>query len=106
MHPEEDAQLMYIAQEALSHPPPEPWIDGLNASGRIVYKNQETNQETEQHPLEDKLRRRFQHEKAQLMINQSHVQAQQVLEAFIGQASEKAREVRQQAELQAAAKEA
>jgi len=106
MHPDMDAPLMFIPQEALSNPPPEPWIDGLNASGRIIYKNLETHMETETHPLEEQLKRLFLQEKARFFMNQSHVQAQQIIEASVQLAVEKAQEIRAQAQLHAKAKEA
>jgi hypothetical protein len=63
MDPEEDSNFLYIAQQALNNPPPEPWQEGLSKDGAIVYLNKQTNEETTDHPQQEYFQAMFQREK-------------------------------------------
>ena len=57
---EEDADLLYIAEEGLKAPVPEPWKAFSNEQEEIYYTNTITNQVIFDHPLDEVYRKKFQ----------------------------------------------
>ena len=56
---EEDADLLYIAEEGLKAPVPEPWKAFSNEAEEIYYTNTITNQVIFDHPLDEVYRKKF-----------------------------------------------
>lgn len=54
-----DADLLYIAEEGLKAPVPEPWKAYSNEADQIYYKNSTTNEVIYDHPLDEKYKRKF-----------------------------------------------
>ena len=66
---EEDADLLYIAQEGLKAPVPEPWKAFSNEQEEIYYTNTITNQVIFDHPLDEVYRKKFQEAKMKKMMD-------------------------------------
>ena len=65
---DEDADLLYIAQEGLKAPVPEPWKAFSNEHEEIYYTNTITNQVIFDHPLDEVYRKKFQEAKRMKMM--------------------------------------
>ena len=59
----EDADLLYIAEEGLKAPVPEPWKAFSNDKDEIYYTNSVTGQMIQDHPLDEVYRKKFQEAK-------------------------------------------
>ena len=64
---EEDAELLYIAEEGLKAPVPEPWKAFSNEQEEIYYTNSITGQVIYDHPLGEVYRKKFQEAKLKKM---------------------------------------
>ena len=64
---EVDADLLYIAQEGLKAPVPEPWKAFSNEQEEIYYTNTITNEVIFDHPLDEVYRKKFQEAKMKKM---------------------------------------
>ena len=53
MDPKEDADLLWIAEEALTSVEPEGWIEKMDPNGQPFYYNVSTGQSSRQHPLDE-----------------------------------------------------
>lgn len=53
---EEDADLLYIAEWALTAPVPEGWTVHLDTEGHEFFHNAATNQSTYEHPMDEHYR--------------------------------------------------
>ena len=53
MEPKEDADLLWIAEEALTAGEPEGWEEQMDPNGNLYYRNQTTGQSSRQHPLDE-----------------------------------------------------
>ena len=67
MHLEEDRDLLYIAEEGLKAPVPEPWKAFSNEQEEIYYTNTITGQVIFDHPLDEVYRKKFQEAKMRQM---------------------------------------
>ena len=56
---EKDADLLYIAEEGLKAPVPEPWKAYSNENDEIYYENSDTKEIIYDHPLDQKYKRKF-----------------------------------------------
>ena len=56
----EDYDLLYIAEEGLKAPVPEPWMAFSNEAEEIYYTNRITGQVIFDHPLDEVYRKKFQ----------------------------------------------
>ena len=65
---EEDADLLYIAQEGLKAPVPEPWKAYSNEQEEIYYTNTITNQVIFDHPLDEVYKKKFHEAKMKKMM--------------------------------------
>ena len=63
MNLQEDADLLYIAEEGLKAPVPEPWKAYSNENEEIYYCNTVTGQLIYDHPLDEVYRKKFQEAK-------------------------------------------
>lgn len=88
----EDADLLYIAEEGLKAPVPEPWKAFSNENDEIYYTNTITGQVIFDHPLDEEYRKKFREAKMKKMRgenvgpapsadtnNSKNVQQQQVM---------------------------
>ena len=55
----EDLDLLYIAEEGLKAPVPEPWQAYSNEQEKIYYKNTITGEVIYGHPLDEGFRKKF-----------------------------------------------
>ena len=53
MEPKEDADLLWIAEEALTAGEPEGWEEQMDPNGNLYYRNTVTGQSSRQHPLDE-----------------------------------------------------
>ena len=53
MDPKEDADLLWIASEALTAAEPEGWAEQMDPNGNVYYFNETTGQSSRQHPLDE-----------------------------------------------------
>ena len=53
MEPNEDADLLWIAEEALTAGEPEGWEEQMDPNGNLYYRNSVTAQSSRQHPLDE-----------------------------------------------------
>ena len=71
----EDADLLYIAEEGLKAPVPEPWKAFSNENDEIYYTNTITGQVIFDHPLDEEYRKKFRQAKMQKMRGETPGQA-------------------------------
>ena len=53
---DQDAEFLFIAEEGLKAPVPEPWKTYFNENDEIFYVNSETNERMYDHPLDEQYR--------------------------------------------------
>mmetsp|Transcript_42752 Transcript_42752/g.125468 ORF Transcript_42752/g.125468 Transcript_42752/m.125468 type:complete len:1353 (-) Transcript_42752:1502-5560(-) len=53
MDPAEDADLLWIAEEALTAGEPDGWVEQMDPNGNVYYYNATTGQSSRQHPLDE-----------------------------------------------------
>ena len=63
MDPEEDKELLYIAEEGIKTGIPEPWKPCRDQTGRFLYFNTETNEVSLDHPLDEYYQNKYLEEK-------------------------------------------
>ena len=63
----EDEDLLYIAEEGLKAPVPEPWKAFSNENDEIYYTNTITGQVIFDHPLDEEYRKKFREAKMKKM---------------------------------------
>jgi hypothetical protein len=51
-----DKEFLYIAEEGLKAPVPEPWMTYFNSKDEIFYVNSQTNERMYDHPLDEEYR--------------------------------------------------
>ena len=56
---EHDQELLYIAEEGLKAPVPEPWKTYFNENDEIFYVNAETNERMYDHPLDEEYKQKY-----------------------------------------------
>ena len=54
-----DKEFLYIAEEGLKAPVPEPWMTYFNSKDEIFYVNSITNERMYDHPLDEEYRQKF-----------------------------------------------
>lgn len=54
-----DKEFLYIAEEGLKAPVPEPWMTYFNSKDEIFYVNSQTNERMYDHPLDEEYRQKF-----------------------------------------------
>lgn len=62
---EKDQEFLFIAEEGLKAPVPEPWKTFFNENDEIFYVNSETGEKMYDHPLDEEYRQKFLRLKAQ-----------------------------------------
>ncbi|CDW91103.1 ww domain containing protein [Stylonychia lemnae] len=81
MDPVEDQEFLYIAKQGLLEPLPYPWEMIKGENDIMIYVNTQTQEEQDQHPLDDKYRQWFQTEKQRkiAMIQYHQMQQQHIV---------------------------
>eukprot|EP00899_Mesostigma_viride_P027084 jgi/Mesvir1/7560/Mv19301-RA.1 len=59
MKPTVDGELLWIAEQAILAPPPEPWVEQVDHIGRSFFFNRESGAASWEHPLDEDYRRFF-----------------------------------------------
>jgi len=65
--------LLYIAEEGLKAPVPEPWKIEQDPNEEIFYRNEQTGEMMDDHPMDEIYREKFRQAKAQKM-GQDYIQ--------------------------------
>ena len=71
MNLETDQEFLFIAEEGLKAPVPEPWKTFFNENDEIFYVNPVTNEKMYDHPLDEEYRQKFLRLKAQRDVKQN-----------------------------------